>query len=85
MGFYGLIVGCFMPCFGMFGAMFVASIGRILWPVDKGCYETVSGSNIGLYWSCQGALWHAGAWKPCYCVVGCILGYTIAWVFHAIA
>ena len=35
--------------FGMFGvkfvACFVASIGRILWPVDKGCFEMVSGQK----------------------------------------
>ena len=36
--------------FGMFGVMFVvcfvASIGRILWPVDKGCFEMVSGQKL---------------------------------------
>ena len=36
--------------FGMFGAVFVAcfvaSIGRILWPVDKGCSKMVSGQNL---------------------------------------
>ena len=35
--------------FGMFCAIFVAcfvaSIGRIMWPVDKGCSEMVSGQN----------------------------------------
>ena len=45
--------------FGMFCAVFVAcfvaSIGRILWPVDKGCSEMVSGQN-DIYRSCQGAL-----------------------------
>ena len=29
----------------MFVACFVASIGRILWPVDKGCSGMVSGQN----------------------------------------
>ena len=36
--------------FGMFGvvfvACFVASIGRILWPVDKGCSRMVSGQKL---------------------------------------
>ena len=32
--------------FGMFVACFVASIGRILWPVDKGCSEMVSGQKL---------------------------------------
>ena len=36
--------------FGMFGAVFVAcfvaSIGRILWPVDKGCSGMVSGQTL---------------------------------------
>ena len=41
------------------------------------------GSKIGVYQSCQGSLWHAGAWKPCYCVAGLKFatpGYAIAWV-----
>ena len=34
-------------CFGaMFVACFVASIGRILWPVDKGCSGMVSGRKL---------------------------------------
>ena len=41
----GLIVGWF---YVVFLACFVASIGRILWPVDKGCSEMVSGQN-GVY------------------------------------
>ena len=36
--------------FGMFGAVFVACfvalIGRILWPVDKGCSGMVSGQKL---------------------------------------
>ena len=36
--------------FGMFGVVFVAclvaSIGRILWPVDNGCSEMVSGQKL---------------------------------------
>ena len=42
--------------FGMLGAMFVAcfmaSIGRILWPVDKGCFGMVSGKKL----ACTGAV-----------------------------
>ena len=30
----------------MFVACFVASIGRILWPVDKGCSGMVSGQKL---------------------------------------
>ena len=83
----GLIVGWFYVVFlGMFCAVFVAcfvaSIGRILWPVEKGCSGMVSGQN-DMYRSCQGALWHAVAWKPHYCVVGLkieALGYAIVWV-----
>ena len=59
--------------FGMFCVVFVAcfeaSIGRILWSVDKGCSGMVSSQNR-VYWSCQGALWQAIAWKPRYCVAG---------------
>ena len=36
--------------FGMFGSMFVAcfmaSIGRIMWPVDKSCSGMVSGQKL---------------------------------------
>ena len=32
--------------FGMFGIMFVACFGRIMWPVDKGCSEMVSGQKL---------------------------------------
>ena len=52
---FGLILGWF---YAMFMACFVASIGRILWLVEKGYFEMVSGQNdVNL--SCQGALWHA--------------------------
>ena len=41
--------------FGMFGTMsvtcFVASIRRIMWPVDKGCSGMVSGQKL----ACTGA------------------------------
>ena len=41
--------------FGMFGTMFVAcfvaSIGKIMWPVDKGYSEMVSGQKL----ACTGA------------------------------
>ena len=74
---FGLIVGWF---YAVFLACFMASIGRILWSVDKGCSGMVSGQN-GVYQSCQGTLWHAVALKPCYCVAGLkieALGYAIA-------
>ena len=32
--------------FGMFGIMFVACLGRIMWPVDKGCSGMVSGRKL---------------------------------------
>ena len=32
--------------FGMFGIMFVACFGRIMWPVDKGCSGIVSGRKL---------------------------------------
>ena len=35
----------------MFVACYVASIGRILWPVDKGCSRMVSGQKL----ACTGA------------------------------
>ena len=53
----GLVVGWF---YAMFMACFVASIGRILWLMENVCSGMVSGQN-GVYWSCQGALWHAVA------------------------
>ena len=37
--------------FGMFGTMFVACFGRIMWPVDKGYFRMVSGQNL----ACTGA------------------------------
>ena len=49
----------------------------------QGMFQDGFGSKIGMYRSCQGALWHAGVWKPCYCVAGlkiAALGYAIAWV-----
>ena len=51
---YGMFYAVFMACF-------VASIGRIWWPVEKGCFGMLSGQN-GVYWSFQGALWHVIAW-----------------------
>ena len=38
--FYAMFLGMF---YAMFVACFVALIGRILWPVDKGCSGMVSG------------------------------------------
>ena len=32
--------------FGMFGTMFVACFGRIMWLVDKGCSGMVSGRKL---------------------------------------
>ena len=49
----------------------------------QGLFRDGFGSKIGVYQSCQGALWHASAWKPRYCVAGikfATLGYAIAWV-----
>ena len=37
--------------FGMFGTMFVACFGRIMWPVDKGYFGMVSGKKL----ACTGA------------------------------
>ena len=37
--------------FGMFGTIFVACFGRIMWPVDKGCSGMVSGKKL----ACNGA------------------------------
>ena len=63
----------------MFVACYVASIGRILSPVDKGCSGMIFGLKTGVYRSCQGALCHAGAWKPRCGVDGCILWHAGAW------
>ena len=72
--------------FGMFCAVFVAcfvaSIGRIMWPMDKGCFGMVSGQNWHVSELPRSSL-HAGAWKPCYCMAGlkiAALEYAIAWV-----
>ena len=63
----------------VFVACFVASIGRILWPVDKSCSEMVSGQKL----TCTGSAKeffgmsvrgsHAIAWKPRYCVEATLL------------
>ena len=46
---FGLILGLVMGWFyAMFMACFVASIGRIFWLVEKGCFGMVSGQN-GVY------------------------------------
>ena len=79
----------------MFVACYVASIGRILSPVDKGYSEMVSGRKLACtelprsslvrwgveatQWRVWCILWHAGAWKPRCSVAGCILRYAIAW------
>ena len=36
----------------------------------QGLFRDSFESKIDVYWSGQGALWHAGAWKPRYCVAG---------------
>ena len=49
----------------------------------QGLFRDGFGSKFGVYRSCQAALWHAGVWKPCYCMAGLkfsTLGYSIAWV-----
>ena len=74
---------------GWFYAKFLTCLVPFLWHVlglnweDKvvggqGLFRDGFGLKTDVYWSCQGALWHAGAWKPRYCVAGCILGYAMA-------
>ena len=67
----------------MFGAMFVACFCGLNWEDivagGQGLFRDGFGSKTGVYRSCQGSLWHAGAWKPRCCVAGCILGYAMAW------
>ena len=46
---------------------------------EQGLFRDGFGSKTGVYRSCQGILWHAGAWKPRRSMAGCILGYAIAW------
>ena len=70
---FGLIVGWF---YAVFMACFVASIGRVLWLVKRVVFRTVLGQN-GLYWSCQGAFWHAIVWLGFKIAA---LGYAIAWI-----
>ena len=36
----------------------------------QGLFRDGFGSKTGVYRSYQGALWHANAWKPRYCVAG---------------
>ena len=55
--FYAMFMTCFMPClwhvlfhgygmfFAVFVACFVAFIGRILWPMEKGCFWDGFGSK----------------------------------------
>ena len=46
-GDFGIDCRMVLCCvFGMFGAVFAASIGRILWPVDKGYSMMVSGQKL---------------------------------------
>ena len=38
----------------------------------QGLFRDGFESKTGVYRSCQGALWHAGVWKPRCGVAGCI-------------
>ena len=88
--------------FGMFGAVFVAcfvaSIRRILWPVDKGCSGMVSGQKLACTrvakelssMPVHGS--HAIAWlgsnlQPSGTQLRspCILGFAIAWPRNCVA
>ena len=73
--FYAVFLVCLVPC-----------LWHVLWPQlggivagGEGLFRDGFGSKTSVYWSCQGALWHAGEWKSRCCVAGCILGYAIAW------
>ena len=41
--FYAVFLACLVPCSWH---VFVASIGRIMWPMDKGCSGMVSGQKL---------------------------------------
>ena len=45
----------------------------------QGLFRDGFRSKTGVYRSCQGALWHAGAWKPRCGIAGCILWHAGAW------
>ena len=45
----------------------------------QGLFRDGFGSKTGVYWSCQGILWHAGAWKPRCSVAGYLLWHAGAW------
>ena len=60
--------------FGMFCALFCGMFCGLNWEDivadGQGLFRVGFESKIGVYRSCQGALWHAGAWKPRYCMAG---------------
>ena len=70
----GLIVGWFYACFWHVLCLVCGMFCGLDWKVNvadgQGLFRDGFGSKIGVYRSCQGALWHTGAWKPCYCVAG---------------
>ena len=45
----------------------------------QGLFWDGFGSITGVYRSCQGILWHVGAWNPGRSVAGYILGYAMVW------
>ena len=45
----------------------------------QGLFRKGFGMKTCVYRSCQGILWHAGAWKPRRSVAGCILWHAGAW------
>ena len=64
-----------MPCCGMFcGLKWEGNVAG-----GQGLFWDGLGSKTCVYRSCQGALWHAGAWKPRCGVAGCILWHAGAW------
>ena len=58
----------------MFVAYYVASIGRILSPMDKGCSEMVSGRKL----ACTGAAQELSGTPGCG-------SHAVAWLVHPLA
>ena len=70
----GLIVGRF---YAVFLACFVPCLWHVLWPQLGGYCDRWTRAvpgwfrvKLGMYRSCQGALYHAVAWIPRYCLAG---------------
>ena len=63
-----------MPCFWHVLCLVCGMFCGLNWEDivadGQGLFRVGFGSKIGVYRSCQGALWHAGAWKPRYCMAG---------------